>query len=255
MKKIVNGLFYVDSHDSIVRVLQSWRLWIVGAIAGALLAAGVYALFPPDYRARAVVVVDHNLEEVWQFQPAQTFYFLGRETRKLEELAWSDETMQMVADQVGGATIRELRDGILLLSQPADGGWYFYADDRDPQRAEALANAWVAAFVQQVYAGLETSAALVEARAEINEILLANPEMSSGDIQKLIDRISPELNKTKGLSPYLEVYISQGEQLPVARSINMGVYILSGSMIGALALGFAALVVLRAEEKDEFVAE
>ena len=48
------------------------------------------------------MVVDHNLEEVWEFRSAQQFYFLGRETRKLEALAWSDETMQLVADQVGG---------------------------------------------------------------------------------------------------------------------------------------------------------
>jgi len=117
MNKYVNGLLYVDSHDSLVRVLQSWRLWILGAIIGTLVATLVYTVAPPPYRARATVVVDQNLEGAWEYGSRQLFYFLGREARKLEEVAWSDETLQLVADEVEGVTVQERREGILLLSQ------------------------------------------------------------------------------------------------------------------------------------------
>lgn len=253
--KFMRSLLYVDSHDSIVRVLQSWRLWIVGAIAGALLATGIYLLFPPMYRAAAVVVVDHNLEEVWDVKPNNTFYFLGRETRKLEELAWSDETLQLVADQVGDVSIRQLRDEILFLSNPSDGGWDFYARDRDPERAEKIASAWANAFVDQVYANIEISAELVRVREEINDFVLENNNLSDNDLRKLIDQISPLIFETTGITPYIEVYVSQNEQLSIDHNVSMAVYIISGSAIGALGLAFSALVLLKAEERDEFLVD
>ena len=253
--KFTRALLYTDSHDSIVRVLQSWRLWVVGAILGAVLASGIYLLFPPAYRAAAVVVVDHNLEEVWDVKPNNTFYFLGRETRKLEELAWSDATLQLVVDEVGDVSIRELRDEILFLSNPSDGGWDFYASDRDPKRAEQIASAWAHAFVDQVHANIEISAELIRVREEINEFVLENNNLSDNDFRKLIDKISPSYDKTVGITPYIETYVSQSEQLSVERNVSMAVYIISGSAIGALGLAFSALVLLRAEERDEFLVD
>jgi capsular polysaccharide biosynthesis protein len=253
--KLINTLLYVDSHDSIVRVLQSWRLWVVGAIVGALLASAIYFVFPPMYRARAVVVVDHNLEEVWAAEPGNLFYFLGRETRKLEALAWNDETLGMVADQVEGVTVAELREKILFLSQQSDGTWNFYADQRDADRAEQIASTWANVFVEQVIGSIEVSAELMQAREEINEVLLNNPNISQGDIGNVVNRIYPELYQTDGISPFIEVSLSQGENLAVTRSISMAVFTLSGSVLGALGIALAALVVLRAEEKDDFLVE
>lgn len=257
MKKgnLINTLLYVDSHDSIVRVLQSWRLWIVGAIVGALVASGIYLVFPPQYRARAVVVVDHNLEEMWAAEPGNQFYFLGRETRKLEALAWSDEVMETVADQVGNVSVRDLREKILFLSQQSDGEWHFYAKDRDPARAEQIAGTWAAVFVDQTIASVEISVELVQAREEINQILLNNPNISRGDIGNLVNRIYPDLYETKGISPYVEVTLSQSENLKIERSLSMAIYIISGSTIGALSIATAALVLLRAKEEDEFLDE
>ena len=255
MRKYVSGLLYVDSHDSIVRVLRSWRLWIVGAIIGTLLASGVYALFPPPYRARAVVVVDHNLEEAWEFGSGQLFYFLGRETRKLQELAWSDETMQLVAGQVGDVSVRELRDNILHLSQPEDGGWYFFADSQDADRAEQIAGTWATVFYQQTYAAIEISAELEAMRREINDVLERSPNLSERDLQKLIDRISPTLFESKGISYYIGLSLAQTEDLMISRSVPLSVYILAGSIIGACSLALAALILIRAEEKDAFMVE
>jgi hypothetical protein len=255
MKRIVHGLLYVDSHDSIVRVLQSWRLWIVGAIVGALIASAVYAVFPPPYRARAVVVVDHNLEEAWEFGSGQLFYFLGRETRKLQELAWSDETMQLVADQVGDVSVRELRDSILHLSQPEDGGWHFFADSQDAARAEQIAGTWAKVFYQQTIDAIEISSELEAIRREINDVLERNPDLSAGDVGGLIDRISPTLYKTKGISYYIELNLAQTENLKITRSVPLSVYILAGTIIGGCSMALAALILLRAEEKDAFLVE
>jgi len=51
---------------------------------------------------------------------------------------------------VGNVTTEELRNGALLLSQPAEGGWNFYAEDKDPERAAALASRGSQVFVDQV---------------------------------------------------------------------------------------------------------
>ena len=209
MNKIVDNLLYVDSHDSIMRVLQSWRLWVVGALVGALIAAGVYAVFPPPFRANAVVVVDHNIEDVYDIPPGRQFYFMGRETRKLEELAWSDETLQIVAEKVGDVSVRELRDEILSLSQPEDGGWDFYADHKDSARAEAIAGAWAEAFYQQVLDGVEVSEYLMVIRTEIERIYAENKEYSSGEVRQLAEQLYPNLEESKGISHYVEVALSQ----------------------------------------------
>jgi hypothetical protein len=60
------------------------------------------------------------------------------------ELAWSDEVLGQL-----NFPVDELRGGKLQLSQPAEAGWRFYADDDDPKAAEMLASAWANAFVEK----------------------------------------------------------------------------------------------------------
>jgi hypothetical protein len=132
--------------DDIYRLLRAWRLWLIGALLGGLLGMAVYAVFPPDYRARATVVVDFNVEQSWPEIPdREVFYFLDREARKLVELAWADDTLQTVADE-SGLDVATLRSGILTLSQPSDGGWRFYADSANAALAAKLAADWAQAF-------------------------------------------------------------------------------------------------------------
>ena len=144
-------LYSPPSMDDLIRLLKAWRFWSVGALIGALLGAGLYYLAPPPYRAHATVLVDFNLEQAWPEETdRQQFYYLERETRKLEEIAWSDMVMGLVVETVGDVTTEELRNGTLSLSQPAEGGWNFYADDKDPEHAAELASAWSLVFVEQV---------------------------------------------------------------------------------------------------------
>lgn len=139
------------SSDDLIRLLRAWRFWLVGAVAGALIGAAFFYLLPPPFRARATVNVDFHMEQAWpQNSPSEQFYYLERETRKLEEIATSDSVLNLVASQVSGVTVEELRAQKLQLSQPGNGGWHFYADDPDAQKSQALVSAWAQVFAQNV---------------------------------------------------------------------------------------------------------
>ena len=186
------NLFSPPSQDDLIRLLRAWRFWVLGALVGALLAAAIYYVAPPPYRARATVNVDFNLEQAWpQETDRQQFYYLEREARKLEEIAWSDAVMQAVADADGQVTANELRDDKLQLSQPAEAGWHFYADDADPLRAAILASAWARAFAEQ---------ALVRVRQSV------------------------------GLNSFIEIEVTQAASLPYERSVPLSSYLLAGAV-------------------------
>ena len=151
----MNFLLASPTLDDLIRLLRAWRFWVLGAIVGALIGTAVYFIAPPPYRARATVNVDFNLEQAWPEETdRQQFYYLEREARKLEEMAWSDEVLQKVSD-AASISIQELRDDTLQLSQPAEAGWRFHADHQNPQLAEAMASAWANAFVDKVQAEID----------------------------------------------------------------------------------------------------
>jgi hypothetical protein len=137
--------------NDFIRLLSAWRLWILGGLIAAALGAIAYAAAPPPYRARATVNVDFHLEQAWpQNTDREQFYYLERETRKLMEIAQSDETLSIVTQAVPGVTVAQLRAGAAQISQPGNGGWHFYGVDRDPQRASMIASGWAKAFSSQV---------------------------------------------------------------------------------------------------------
>lgn len=225
------------SEDRVAQFFSAWQLWLLGALAGALLAWVIYSLFPPAYRARATVVVDNNLEEAWQFFPdRQLFQFLQRETERLEELAWSDGVMQNVASAVPGYSVQDLRSRVLQLSQPSDGGWHFYATDRVPANAQELASAWAQAFVDAANAAVQASPEMQAARAALNEELLKLNGPDPARVQELTQQLAALYEQTKGISPYTELYVSQAADLPTERSVSPATYLLVGSALGALVL-------------------
>lgn len=151
----MNKLLTPPTFDDLYRLLRAWRLWLLGALLGGLLGMAVYAIFPPDYRARATVMVDFNVEQSWAEIPdREVFYFLDREARKLVELAWADDVLQRVADDAG-LDEATLRSGVLTLSQPADGGWHFYADSAEAGLATKLAKTWAEAFATKAAASAD----------------------------------------------------------------------------------------------------
>jgi len=226
-----------STEDPIAEILESWKLWLLGALIGALIAWGVFTFVPPDFRARATVVVDNNLEEAWEYFPdRQLFQFLQRETEKLMELAWSDEVMQAVVSSSSGIAVEDLRSKVLKLSQPSDGGWSFYADHPERTAAQTLAFTWARVFVEAARAAVEASPELQMARLELDAVLFSDPEPSEEEVLLLTEHVAELAERTKGISPFVEIYLSQEEDLPVGRSVSQGSYLLVGSTIGALAV-------------------
>ena len=207
----MNFLFSPPSLDDLTRLLKAWRFWLLAAVIGALLGAAVYSIVPPSYRARATVNVDFNLETAWpQETDRQQFYYLERETRKLEEIAWSDSVLQAVADADGEVTVRELRESKLQLSQPAEAGWHFFADDKDAKRAEMLAYAWADAFAKAVQANVSAQ---------------------------------------DGLNAAIRIEVTQAGNLPKQRSLPLSAYLLAGT-VGAWLLGALGILFFEPRRRE-----
>jgi len=185
-------VFASPSLDDLIKLLKAWRFWSIGALIGGLLGMTVYYVAPPPYRAHAVVLVDFNLEQALpQDTDRQQFYYLERETRKLEAFAFSDTVIEEVVTLNPDVTMAELRT-MLLLSQPVEGGWNFYVDDADPQRAVSIATAWASAFARQSRLFYATSS---------------------------------------GPSSLIEVTMIRSASAPVERSLSQGVYLFAGAVM------------------------
>ena len=195
--------------DDLISLLKAWRFWLLGAVAGALLGALVYLVAPAEYRARATVNVDFHMEQAWpQNSDREQFYYLERETRKLEEIAYSDAVLNAVASDVGNVTLSGLRGRILQLSQPGNGGWHFIADHPDRRKAEQLAAAWAQQFATAVQAQV------------------AQP--------------------SSGLEKYITAEPTQIEGLVARRTASMSAYMFCGALIFLSAAGLAILFLRRA---------
>jgi len=225
--------------EDIYRLLRAWRLWLLGALLGALLGMAVYALFPPEYRARATVMIDFNVEQSWAEIPdREVFYFLEREARKLVELAWADDTLQAVSDKIG-VDVPTLRARALTLSHPSDGGWHFYATDAEALVAVKLASAWATAFTDNTLTGIQTAVELDAAR----KALEANP-----DEPALKDKIAALEAQSLGITPALQISPAQIQNLPVSRKTGLGTYVLSGAAIFLVVSSFLFLLFPRKKE-------
>lgn len=195
----MNLIFTPPSLEDLIRLLKAWRFWVLGALIGAALGAAVYFIFPPEYRAKATVNVDFNFEQAFpENTDRQDFYYLEREARKMVELAWSDNVLAQL-----NAPAEELRGGKLNLSQPAEAGWHFYADDKDPQQAEVLASAWANAFAEKAQAEIEAG----------------------------------------NLNEFIKLEVTQSANLPKERSIPLANYILLGASGFLLLAVFAILFI------------
>jgi hypothetical protein len=147
-------LFKSPSVEEVIHLLAAWRIWLLGALVGGIVACLVYLFFPPPYRAQVTMLIDHNVELVIPQEEEDTrrFYYLQEENDKLIEVVWSDRVLEEVSSQ-SGIPVEELRADYLHLSQPGDGGWHLIADSPDPLQAQAIASAWGHAFFNSLAEG------------------------------------------------------------------------------------------------------
>ncbi len=212
------------SFADFLRLLRAWKFWLLGSVLGALIGAAVFYLFPPMYRAQATVIVDFNIEESWTYgADRDVYYYLERESRKLVEVVWADETVSAVSTAFPDLTVASLRGERLHLSQPEDGGWHFYADDPDPVRAESIASLWAESFVQQVRAGAVNAAAL-----KAITVSLENGDVMIADVEDELARLEAG---SLGITSYVEVALTQKENLPVVRRNSLGEYVFFGAVL------------------------
>lgn len=225
-------LLLPPSIDDLIRLLRAWRFWTLGALLGGLLGVTFYYIAPPQYRARATVVISFNMEKSWQNKPDnELFYYLERESRKVEEVAWADKTLEEVSGQTG-ISISDLRAGKLQLSQPQDGAWHFYASDTKSTTAQDLASIWATSFTEQIQAGILTAIELDAARIALQN----NPNDSQ--LQAQIQNLEAE---SLAITPELQISLSQSEHIPVERKNSPGVFALAGA---GLFLALSGLLIL-----------
>jgi hypothetical protein len=79
----------------------------------------------------------------------------------------------------------------LQLSQPAEAGWHFYANDPDAKRAQELASAWAVLFTQKVQENVAAS---------------------------------------QGLNSLIRLDATQTENIPLDRSVPLSTYLLTGAI-------------------------
>jgi len=189
-KNQMNFILTPPSLDDLIHLLKAWRFWMLGAVLGAMIGAAVYFIIPPLFRAQATVNVDFNLEQAWpQDTDRQQFYYLERETRKLEEIAWSDDVLSQLSSKFS-IPVDDLRGAKLQLSQPAEAGWHFYANDKNSQVAASLASAWAEAFVAK-----------------------AQAEVKAGNVNE-----------------FVKFEATQSKNLPKKRGVPLSGYLLAGSI-------------------------
>jgi capsular polysaccharide biosynthesis protein len=222
-------------------MLSEWRMWLFGALLGTLAAIALFSIAPPNYRARATVVVDQNVEVAWTYFPdRQLFQFIRRETARLVNLAWSDHVLSAL--QTSELTYGELRDRVLQLSQPSDGAWHFYAQHADAQMAANLANAWAQAFVADIKNALDADSEMQAAREALATLVLSDPEANNPELLALMNQITELAERTRGVSPYVDVYFSQSASLPVERNPSMASHLFIGATSGLLIAWLATLI-------------
>ena len=237
----MNWLLSSPSLDDLLRLLRAWKFWLLASALGAIFGTGAYYLFPPMYRAQATVVVDFNLEEsLTEGNDRDLFYYLERETRKLVEVAWADETVGAISQEFDDLTVASLRNERLQLSQPQDGAWHFYADDADPARAEKIVSLWAESFNQQAQDGAINALVLNSLK-----IALENGDVALDEVEDDIQRLEAE---SLGITAYLQTSLSQKESLPITRKTSLGETIFFGA---SGMLFFAALAILFSGKTSE----
>ena len=80
------------------------------------------------------------------------------------------------------------------------------------------------------------------ARAALDAELLVDGEPDAERVRELTEELAFLAEHSKGISPYVELYLSEVESLPGERGVSQASYLLVGSLVGALLMAFYLLL-------------
>lgn len=260
MKKFFEKLSNGKGETAFVRVLLSWRLWLVGALLGGLLGVLLSFVLPKQYETFATVVIDHNREQAWVTAfDKELFYFYDVENRKLEAYALGDTVLNAVVEDVPEVSVLELREDMIQLVKQYDGIWEMHVKSNDPDLSRAIAKSWAQAFTNEVMSSLDFQMELEELRADflmvrtntVCDIKEQNNNMTN-DQRKLLDENEEYFKKivrdAKGLSPFVEVVATSVDDLVVVETPVNSSILFAGVITGMLMMLGLGLIFLHEEE-------
>ncbi len=138
------GLSDIRAFDLYMRLLRRWPWLLLIAIVGGVLGMVWNAITPPVYRAVGVldIGIDYGRVRFLDEDAEQHIYL------RIQELLLSDAVLAGALERLGDAAgsdsedanLDELRQRLRLIHY--EGRWELAADDKDPQRAADIANAW-----------------------------------------------------------------------------------------------------------------
>lgn len=159
------------------RLIRRWHLGVASGLLCAVIAAVIIILLPKSYAARAVVMVDQQVElAVPPGSSLDDVLYVSRETVRLEELSYADSLWEEVAETIDssqfGVELNITGDLRSFVSVPhfQDGAWHFMAEHSNPNFAAALANAWAEAFVDTIRAWIVTAQSEIGLRSQLETV-------------------------------------------------------------------------------------
>ena len=75
----------------------------------------------------------------------------------------------------------------------------------------------------------------------MNQIYEEAPDTDPESLAPRLNEIAELVEGSSGISPYLEVYASQAEDIAARRTVGQGIYLFAGSLIGAFAFALGML--------------
>lgn len=242
------------------RLLRRFPWVFAAALLGGLIGLGLSSLFPPTYRATAILAigVDYG-RSVWLDEDADRLV-MGR----VQGLILSDDVLGAVLARVtddadGGQapslSMSELRNGMRLVW--FDNRWELSFAGRDPTQAAATANAWAEVSLDQLRAASEHAWRVAELQGLFFRVFCRPEDLSSGsgDAFWVCDEDDPDPSRAQ-LPAELRVEIEASRGIPPALSFaweataspasepargGRAPMILAGLLVGLLIGAFAAI--------------
>lgn len=210
----------IDIRPYVEALLRHW-IWIVAAVGGtAVLAFLISSILPPTYEATALIAITEP-NQILRFDPRIQTQLDDQPLRAYPELALSDELLQQLLTEAGGAlqdveTIQQARSKLEATSGSDLSLLRLTVRDDDPAQAAEVANTWAmlaVAWINRLY-GEQNGDQLEFFEAQVQA---AETELEAAE-QALIE--FQQTNRSQVVSNTLSIrYQTQSEYLRRRRQI------------------------------------